>query len=64
MRRAKRCAESGSWWSQEEGLGLFLVIDRFVPELGSAGIRLAAGTRIDLLRKRLDRRHRSAAAKS
>jgi hypothetical protein len=39
------------WWSQEEGLGLFLVIDRFVPGWARLAFGSPPALGIDLLRK-------------
>jgi hypothetical protein len=38
------------WWSQEEGLGLFLVIDRFVPDWPQRAFGKTPALGIDLLR--------------
>ncbi|HEX6605263.1 MAG TPA: hypothetical protein VF027_10355 [Sphingomicrobium sp.] len=38
------------WWSQEEGLGLFLVIDRFVPDWQARAFASRPALGIDLLR--------------
>ncbi|WP_309663019.1 hypothetical protein [Sphingomonas sp.] len=42
---------SRKWWSQEEGLGLFLVIDRFVPNWASQAFAAPPVLGIDLLRQ-------------
>jgi hypothetical protein len=39
------------WWSQEEGLGLFLVIDRFVPKWAEKAFGSPPKLAIDLLRE-------------
>jgi hypothetical protein len=39
------------WWSQEEGLGLFLVIDRFVPGWAAQAFGSPPALGIDLLRQ-------------
>lgn len=39
------------WWSQEEGLGLFLVIDRFVPNWAEQAFGSPPALGIDLLRQ-------------
>jgi hypothetical protein len=41
----------GKWWTQEEGLGLFLVIDRFVPNWASQAFGSTPELGIDLLRE-------------
>lgn len=41
----------GHWWSQEEGLALFLVIDRFVPNWASKAFAAPPALGIDLLRQ-------------
>jgi hypothetical protein len=43
------------WWSQEEGLALFLVIDRFVPDWPKRAFALNPALAIDLLRLAADR---------
>jgi hypothetical protein len=42
---------SRKWWSQEEGLGLFLVIDRFVPNWASQAFAAKPALGVDLLRQ-------------
>ena len=39
------------WWSQEEGLGLFLVVDRFVPNWAAEAFASNPKLGIDLLRE-------------
>lgn len=41
----------GKWWSQEEGLALFLVIDRFVPGWAAQAFAVRPKLGIDLLRQ-------------
>ena len=41
---------SRRWWSQDEGLGLFLVIDRFVPDWPQRAFAASPALGIDLLR--------------
>jgi hypothetical protein len=41
---------SGGWWSQDEGLALFLVIDRFVPDWPQRAFAARPALGIDLLR--------------
>jgi hypothetical protein len=48
------------WWSQEEGLGLFLVIDRFVPNWASQAFGSPPKLGIDLLREAVAARPASA----
>jgi hypothetical protein len=40
----------GKWWSQDEGFGLFLVIDRFVPDWPARAFAAQPALGIDLLR--------------
>jgi hypothetical protein len=42
------------WWSQEEGLALFLVIDRFVPNWAAQTFASRPALGIDLLRRAVD----------
>ena len=42
---------SRKWWSQEEGLALFLVIDRFVPGWANQAFAAQPSLGIDLLRQ-------------
>ena len=52
------------WWSQEEGLGLFLVIDRFVPNWAAQAFGSPPALAIDLLRQAVGPPSPEAAAKS
>jgi hypothetical protein len=38
------------WWSQEEGLSLFLIIDRFVPDWPQRAFAPSPALGIDLLK--------------
>ena len=57
-----RMRGSRRWWSQEEGLALFLVIDRFVPEWPAKAFAPKPALGIDLLREAVaDRREQAGA---
>lgn len=43
------------WWSQDEGLGLFLVIDRFVPNWATKAFAANPTLGIDLLKQAVSR---------
>lgn len=58
----KRMRGSGKWWSQDEGLALFLVIDRLVPDWAPRAFGSPPALGIELLREAVAENPRPASS--